>query len=665
MALGAVSISCAVPVVTSAQVARIDIESREDVLDGRSFGVAGAYEKLRGTIHFTLDPEDAGNAAVVDLRLAPRNDAGLVEFSSDFYLLKPKEPGRGSRTVLFDVVNRGGKTVLGTFNGAARSPDPVAEAEFGDGFLLRQGFTVVWVGWQFDVIDEPGRMRLESPVIAEGGEPIQGLARYWFRTNEPKRVQSLDGPARGATPYPVADPESATHRLTVREGILDERREVPRGAWSFARLDGDRVVPDPGSLYLEAGFEPGMLYELVYQAGDPRVAGLGYAAVREAISYLRQETDLVGDIEYAYAFGSSQSGRFLRGFVHDGFNADLEGQRVFDGIIANIAGSVRSGFNRRFVQPSIVEAARFPFSDVVQTDPLTGQTAGLLDRATASGTVPKLILTNSSNEYWTEWKAAAMVHTSIDGRSDLRLGDHVRLYTFTGTQHGPGRLPPTLGGGVRRYLGNPNDYRWALRALLVSLDRWCRDGVEPPASRYPRLSDRTLVPLDELDFPGIPGVDLPSGIVGAYRFEDGERFSEGIVDILPPHLGAPYPVLVPQVDSDGNELAGIRLPEIAVPLAAHTGWNLRNPSIGAPSQLARLTGSYFPFALTRSEREASGDPRPSIEERYPSRAHYLGLVAESAMELAEAGLVLAEDVPAIVRRAAEHWEHAWSERREP
>ena len=504
-------------------------------------------------------------------------------------------------------------------------------------------------------------MRLESPVVTEDGAPIEGLARLWFRTNAATRVQSLDGPARGTTPYPVVDLGSDAHRLTVREGILDERAQIPRGSWSFSRLEGDRLVADPSSLYLKDGFEPGLLYELAYKAGEPRVVGLGYAAVREAISHLRyEEKDLVGAVEHAYAFGTSQSGRFLRGFLHEGFNADLQGRRVFDGVMANIAGAVRSGFNRRFVQPSIVEPARFPFSDVVQTDPETGGTEGLLEQATATGTVPKLILTNSSNEYWTEWKAAAMVHTSINGKSDLQLGDNVRLYTFAGSQHSSGSLPPSPSGGVRKHVTNPNDYSWAIRALLIALDAWHRDGVRPPDSRYPKLADQTLVPLDELDFPPIPGVQLPPGIVGTYRFWDGERFSQGIVDILPPRLGAPFPVLVPQVDSDGNELAGIRLPEIAVPLASYTGWNLRDAAIGAPSQLARLTGSYLPFALTRADREASGDPRRSIEERYPSRAHYVGLVTESALELAEGGLVLAEDVPEIIRRAARHWDYAHS-----
>jgi hypothetical protein len=641
-------------------VVGIDIQERRDVLDGRAFGVAGAYETVRGTITFALDPDDPSNAAIVDLQRAPRNENGLVQFRSDFYALKPKDPARGSRTIFFDVVNRGGKTVLGIFNHASRSADPSTEADFGDGFLMRLGLTVVWVGWQFDVVDEPGRMRLESPTVTEGGRSIEGWARYWFRPSAPAHAYSLGGPARGTTPYAILEPASEEHSLTVREGILDQPREIPRDEWAFARVEAEAVVPDSGSLYLESGFMAGQLYELVYRAVDPRVAGLGYAAVREAISHFRYESDLLGDVESAYAFGNSQSGRFLRGFLHDGFNRSLDGRPVFDAVMANVAGAVRSGFNRRFVQPSIVEPARFPFSDVVQTDPVTGRTSGLLDRARASGTAPKLMLTNSSNEYWTEWKAAALVHVSVDGRQDLELGDDVRVYTFAGTQHGPGRLPPASPNGVRRYLGNTNDHSWAMRALLVALDRWHRAGVRPPDSRHPRLDDGTLVPLERLSFPTIPGVDLPRSVVGTYRLDDGPRLSEGIIDVLPPVRGAPYPVLVPQVDGDGNELAGIRLPEVSVPLGANTGWNLRDPAIGAPSQLARLSGAHFPFARTQAQREATGDPRASIEERYPSRAHYMGLVTEAALELVAQGLLLDEDLPDIVERAGAHWDYATS-----
>ena len=621
------------PVHALGQVTQVEIDSRIDILNGRPFGLAGAYEKLSGTVHFALDPEDPANQAIVGIELAPRNGDGLVEFSADLYVLKPKDANRGNGAILFDVVNRGSKVAVGLFNRAPRSADPTTERELGDGFLMERGFTVVWVGWQFDVIAGGGRMKVEVPVATENGESIEGPVRYWFRTNAPTRVQSLDGPARGTDPYPVVDPGSNMHRLTVREGDLDEPRVIPRNSWSFSRLENGIPVGDANSIYLEDGFEPGMLYEIVYQSRDPHVAGLGYAGVRDAISYLRNDTDLLGEVEHVYAFGNSQSGRFLRGFLYEGFNSDLAGRTVFDGVIANVAAAVRSGFNRRFVQPSLAEPARFPFSDVVQTDPVTGQTDSLLRGASDAGTFPMLFLTNSSNEYWTEWKGAALVHTSIDGREDLDLGENVRVYTLAGAQHGPGSFPPGPLNGNTRYLRNTNDYSWALRALLVAMDRWHRDGTLPPESRHPNLTGETLVGYDGLKFPQIPNVDIPGGVTGAYRYEDGDRFSEGIIDRLPPGRGAAYPVLLPQVDDDGNELAGIRLPDIAVPLATYTGWNLRHPDTGAPTQLARLIGSYFPFPRTRAEREASGDPRLSIEERYASRSEYIGLVTASALEL--------------------------------
>jgi len=638
-----------VPVSSDAQVTRIDISSRADVLGGRAFGLAGGYEKLSGTVHFALDPESAANQGIVDVALAPRNGSGRVEFAADLYVLKPKDPSRGNGAILFDVVNRGNKVAIRQFHRDARgSADPTAERDLGDGFLMEQGFTVVWIGWQFNLPPGPGVMRVDAPVATEAGKPIEGPVRYWWRTDEPTPTQSLDDLA-GGRHYPVVNPGSDRHRLTVREGDLDEPRSIPRSSWTFS--------DDAAAIELPGGFEPGRLYEITYWARDPAVAGLGFAAVRDAISHLRHDSDLLGDIDAAYAFGNSQSGRFLRGFLHDGFNADLDGRIVFDGVIAHVSASIRDSFNQRFAQPGIAGPARFPFSDVVQTDPVTGQRGGLLDRATATRTVPKLFLVNTSNEYWTEWKAAAMVHTSIDGTRDLQPSENVRIYTIAGAQHGSGSFPPGPAGSTR-YMRNVNDYNWALRALLVAMDAWHRNGSPPPESRHPMLADGTLVAFDALRFPTIPGVVTPKGATGTFRWDEGARAEEGIIDKIPPGRGAPFPVLLPQVDADGNELGGIRLPVIAVPLATNTGWNLRHPDTGGADQLARLSGSYLPFPKTASERRASGDPRLSIEERYASRSEYVGLVTEAALDLVDDGFVLAGDVPGIVRDAITQWEYA-------
>jgi|TARA_B100000959_G_scaffold262249_1_gene300486 hypothetical protein len=654
--------SMLLPLNANAQVTGISIDSRSDVLGSRSFGLAGPYEKVVGTVQFTLDPNDQRNKAVVDIDLAPRNSEGLVAYSADLYILKPKDPARGNGVVLFDVLNRGRKIALFGFNQAPFPRDNFLDNEddFGDGFLMHQGFTIVWIGWQADLRKEEGAMKLEAPIATKGGTSIEGFVRYWFRPNSPTNVISLNDAARGSIPYSVVDHSSNVHRLTVREGILDERRVIPRDAWRFSRLENGNLIPDPHSIYYKEGFKAGSLYEIVYRARDPLVAGLGFTAVRDAISYLRFETDLVGKPTCTFAFGLSQSGRFLRGFLYQSFNTDLKGRRVFDGIISSIAGAVRSGFNRRFVQPSIVEPARFPFSDVVQTDPITGLTDGLLPNQDIGESLPRVFFINTSNEYWTEWKAAAMIHASLDGHKDLTLGENVRVYTIAGTQHVPGTFPPASGTGYARYDRNPNDYRWILRALLVAMDREQREGTPPPDSRYPKISDRTLVEFSELKFPDLPGVDLPSEVVGTYRFDDGPRFSEGIVDKLPPLLKAPFPVLLPQVDKDGNELGGVRLPEITVPLATYTGWNLRDPNLGAPNQPARLVGSYLPIQKTVKDRKAIDDPRPSIEERYSSRAEYLGLILNATLYLVDAGLLLKEDVPEIVIKAQEHWDYAMS-----
>jgi hypothetical protein len=337
----------------------------------------------------------------------------------------------------------------------------------------------------------------------------------------------------------------------------------------------------------------------------------------------------------------------------------VQERAVFDGVFDLVAGGVRSGFNARFAQPSIVEPARFPFSDSEQRNPHTGVSDGLLARATKSGTAPKVIHLNTSNEYWTEWKAAAMVHTSVEGARDLDIPANVRIYTVVGAQHGPrAAFPPAPPSEPAQYLSNPNNYHWVLRGLVIALDRWVREGIPPPASRYPRLSDGSLVPFARLSFPPLPGVSTPREITGTFEVDSGPRWAHGIVDVLPPRRGPAYPVLVPRVDADGNEPCCLRLPEHAVPLATYTGWNLRHPRIGAPTELARLQGGYIPFPRTKADRAKSADPRASIEERYAGADEYVGRVSAVAQELLGEGYLLAEDVPAIAARAREHWGYA-------
>ena len=446
----------------------------------------------------------------------------------------------------------------------------------------------------------------------------------------------------------------------MRDHRLDPPRVLPRRSWRFV---------DEAQVALEGGFEPGRLYEVVYKSRDPRVVGCGLAATRDLVSFFKNETGPANPLSgtaLAYAHGISQSGRFLRHLVYQGFNQDEQGRRVFDGVIAEVAGAGRGSFNHRFAQASRdgyqhwnihYPTDVFPFTDLKERDPETGETAGLLDRASASGTVPKLIHVMSAFEYWN--RAGSLVHTDPDAVRDEALAETSRVYFIASAQHGPGSLPPappgTPGNGGTNP-ANPNDFRPALRALVHALDQWVAQGVLPPASRYPRIADATLATPERAGFPALPGTSIPLVRNEPSRMDYGPGWAQGILTLEPPRLGRVYPALVPAVDADGNDRAGIRLPEIAVPLATQTGWNPRHPRTGAPSALAGVVGSYLPFARTKAEREQSGDPRLSLEERYPDRASYLGKVREAALALTRERLLLPQDVAFVVERAAAHWD---------
>ena len=654
--------SAAVP-TANGEVVRIAVEERGEVASGARYGLAGGYEKLRGRIDFEIDPDAPVNAAVADIGLAPTGPDGRVAFSADFFVLKPKRAARGNGTILLEVSNRGGKGMLQMLSRAAPSRDPETAAELGDGFLLRNGFTLLWVGWQLDVPDGDDVLGVGVPRAGGRGAPVRGLVRSDFVVRE--RVEHHSLADRNMVAYPVADPGAETSVLTVRDAPLDEREIVPREQWRFARVDGGRVVDDPTYVHLDGGFEPNRIYEVIYEAENPPLAGLGLAAVRDAVSHLKHEAvpELgldAGDLERAIAFGISQSGRMLRTFLYDGFNEDERQRKVFDGVMPHIAGGARGSFNHRFAQPSraswsfFYPNAVFPFADTELADDVTGARDGLLARIDPRF-MPKVLYTNSSNEYWRG--SAALTHVTPDGRTDIELMDDVRMYFFAGTQHVPAAFPPPEGAGQQPH--NPNDYGGFLRALLLELNDWVETGDPPPESRYPTLRDGTLTAFEDLRFPGIPGVNVPQAIAPVYRVDHGVDFASTRIPTLePPQVGAAYPLLVPQVDSDGNEVAGLAAPEVAVPLGTYTGWSLYRTPFGPEDELVSLQGSYVPFARTRAERETRGDPRPSIEERYPSREHYIGLVAEHASMLVEQGYLVAEDLPWVVERAAERWEHA-------
>jgi Alpha/beta hydrolase domain len=642
----------------SAEVVRIEVKSRADLIGGKPFGAAGPYEKLTGRIYFEVDPSAAPNKIITDIDKASRNARGRVEFSSDFFLIKPKQVERGNGTVIYEVSNRGGKGMLGFYNHATGSLDPASEEQMGDGFLMKQGFTLLWVGWQFDVPQREGLVRVYAPTATDNGKPIVGIVRSEVIVSRVATDASLAD--RDHIAYPVANLDDPTNTLTVRDSIEGPRRFIPKSEW---KLDKTRV-------YLTSGFQPGKIYEVVYKSQDPPVVGVGPAAVRDVISHLKYASaDTLsipaGSIQRAIAFGVSQSGRFLRTYLYYGFNEDERNRKVFDGVMAHVAGGGRGSFNLRFAQPSrdghpflnkFYPTDIFPFTDTVQTDPQTGEKDGLLLRVKPE-TMPKIFYTNSSYEYW--GRAASLIHTSIDGRTDAPLPDNTRIYVFAGGQHGPAAFP------ARRSIGqqpnNPNDYRWSMRALLLSMNRWIKDDVAPPPSRHPRIADKTLVQIEALSFPSLAGVSKPTEAHKAYRVFYGLDFaSKGIISVDPPEANGSFPILVPQVDKDGNELAGVKMPEVSVPLATYTGWNLFNAESGPTSLLSSMQGSYIPLPRTRADRERTKDPRASIEERYPSRDRYLELVSAAAREMVKQGYLLDEDVATIVKRADSHWSHLFA-----
>ncbi len=659
VSISAVLAALAAAAPAPAELVRIEIESRGELPADEAIGVP-RYAKLAGRFHFAIDPLAPENAAIADVRLAPRNAAGKVEFAADFALLRPADRAAANGTLLYEVANRGRKGLLNVFNHGGSASDPTP-ADLGDGFLLRHGYTLLWVGWQHDVPQEEGLVRTYVPQATDGGRELRGLVRADFVPTAPTRSQRLSD--RGHVAYPAREPDAERHTLTVRDSPLGPREIVPRSAWRFAREENGRIVPDPTHVYLASGFEPFRIYEVIYESANPPVAGLGLAAIRDAVGALKHDgaaaLDLPsGSVERAIGFGLSQSGRLLRQFLYDGFNTDERGRAVFDGLLVHIAGGARGSFNHRFAQPSRAGWSHFypneifPFADARTRDPVTGRADGLLARAPAES-LPRIFYTNSSNEYWRG--SAALTHVSPDGRRDLELPAHVRTYLLAGTQHVPAAFPPPKGDGVAA--ANPNDYRWFLKALLVRLDRWIADGEPPPPSRYPRLDDGTLVRRDALDFPTLAALPVPERLRAPRRIDFGSRFAaERVIEREPPAVGPAFPLLLPQVDEDGNELAGLRSPELAAPLATYTGFSLYDPAVGPPDELVSLIGSYVPFPATAAERAAAGDPRRAIEERYADRDAYLARVRTHASALAAEGYLLEEDLAAIEAAAARHWD---------
>ncbi|HKF24475.1 MAG TPA: alpha/beta hydrolase domain-containing protein [Candidatus Acidoferrum sp.] len=649
----------------AARVKRVELTSRADVLDGRSYGAAGAYERITGRVYFSVAVGNSHNRRIVDLANAVNLEGGEVEFSADFIAVRPKDAKKGNGSMLLEVPNRGRSRIISLVDGGNWD----LSGDAGDAWLLRRGFTIVSLGWQWDALG-PDALKLYAPIAKEYGKTITLLLRGDLmpaRQMEEIPLGHLITGSIGGSEYPVADPDDPRNVLTVRDSREARRRTIPRSQWQFAETVDGKTRPSDRSIRMAGGFQPGKIYEYVYVVENPVVAGLGFAAIRDFASYAKHDPQAVAPAERVYGEGISQNGRFLRDLLYQGFNADESGRMALDGVLAHVAGAGRGSFNYRFAQPSRDAQPTssvhfptdiFPFTDLPETDPLTGESGGLLDLANAENVVPKIFFSNTSYEYW--GRAAALIHSTADGKRDVVISDHVRIYHLTGLQHFSGPFPPEKGKGdlLGQQPQSPAPVKYFWRAMISNMDAWVGRNTAPPPSSYPRISDGTLIPFGKYVFPAIPGVNRPREATAGYRLDFGPNWRLGVLEIEPPKVGPLYPVLVPRVDSDGNEPDGVRLPELSVPLATYASWNLRDPSIGAPTERVSFEGSYLPFPKTAVERRKSGDPRQSVAERYSGREDYLGRYTRALDDLIQQRWILAEDRDALLARAAEAWAYA-------
>jgi hypothetical protein len=645
-----------------ARVTQVKITKTESpTFGGASFGAVGQYERISGQIIGEVDPKDPLNAIIIDIGLAPKNPNGMVTYSTDFQILRPVDRANGNKRVIYEITNRGRTNVLGTLNDSKTENDVESSGDAGNGFLMRQGYVVLESGWDFSA---PRNAKLFTATVPIAKNP-DGSSITGPNTEE-FVIDKAATPAQQRLNYPAASADKSKASLTVRRNYADAPIPVPAADWDYVDAKLSAVKLASGNFGGPGSFGPTALYEFTYVAKDPVVAGLGFAAIRDIATFLRNaETDdagtpnpLAGDVQYIYSFCSSQPCRTMHDYVQLGFNqpehAAGAAPKAFDGILNWKAGGSGLFLNYRFSQPVRTHRHhiarwtpeyQFPFADVKVTDTVTGKTDWRLRRCEESNTCPKTFEANSSNEYWA--KASSMMQTDSKGH-DLDLGSapNVRYYLLSSLPHGAGNGP-----GICAQPRNTLRPNAVLRALLVDLDTWVTAGTAPPADRMPRVADGTLVPplpQEGYGFPRIPGVVYNGTHHTGDLWDFGPDFDKGFVSVLPPRLvGTPYPVLVPKADADGNDVAGIRMPEVAVPVATYTGWALRADGLDG----CDAAGQRLNFAKTKAARLASGDPRPSLEERYADHAAYVALVSRAAQALKEQRFLLEEDAQAYAAAA--------------
>ena len=641
-------------------VRKIEIKDKSLFADGKVFGEHGQFYQIDGTIEFAVDPNNKVNETITDLKLAPTNSDGRVAFTSKFSLITPSDANLGNNRLVVDIVNRGRPLIHSNFNRV-----DLFNNDEGDGFLFNNGYSVLSLGWQWDVIEDDALFGLKAPFAEINETGFRGETVVEIRPNSIEQTYLLANRIHTPnTPIDINDPNA---RLTVRDWEDGPDTKIPRSEWSFVNKTSSGVEPGNEYVYMEKGFQPGKIYYLAYTPSIAPVVGVGMLAVRDVASFFKSDSNLNPrnkSFDKVFGFGISQTGRMQRHMLYLGLNLDEEGEIAYDGHIVHVAGARRGEFNHRYAQPSQQSAPgfghMFPFADEEMKDPYSDSIDGLFNNLRKTNSVPKVFYTNSSAEYWRGDGANMHIHPIEE--TDLTEAPEARMYHFSGTQHGAGTLAPDdVGpdGSVGMYKFNVVDYRPLLRASLINLDRWTTDNILPPPSSCPRISDGTAIKPEVLIDKVNNVLDMntpdPEKVWLIRRVDMGERADEGIGK-FPAEEFETYQNFVSNIDDDGNETGGIRLPDLTVPLGSHFGWNLRHPDTKEPDEQIAMQGISIFFETSKENRDKKGDNRLSINERYNSKDEFIDRVKEETKKLLEQNYIIQDDFDIVVEACEERYD---------